>query len=286
MNLNPFPFLSVVSRTPSWESIRCLVILHNLYGKDITPTCHLNTPPYLTQHLCNSITQEVYQYFTNVLVATIYENDCVEAQLLHLRGYNYGTFKLRDLTLFYVHLTLLYPDIRHYMIQDNDLMACFMIIIDRFTRNGPEFAANNHVGKISAGGGKDDQITIENVLELLVQLLNVYWELETEGSSDKKRVRMRDSIHWFLVLNKMTLKPTVHKFLKQLEMLRTLSDIKNVDMDRPLTTRLKQLLDVCLSLTYQILEEEKLRKEILPNPMRAKLNFANELNRFLKPTEN
>jgi len=291
MNLNPFPFLSMVSRTPSWESIRCLVILYNLYGKDITPTLtknfHLNTPLYLTQHLCNSITQEVYQYFTNVLVATIYENDCVEAQLLHLRGYNYGTFKLRDLTLFYLHLTLLYPDIRHYMIQDNDLIGCFMIIIDRFTQNGPEFAANNHVGKISGGGGKDDQNTMENVLELFIQLLNVYWELDIEGSSsDKKRVRMRDSIHWFLVLNKTTLKPAIQRFLKQFEILRTLSDIKNVDMDRPLTPRLKQLLDLCLSLTHQIIEEEKVRKESLPNPLRAKLNFTNELNRFWKPTEN
>ncbi len=295
INLNPFPFFSILSRSFTIEGIRCLMILFNLYGKDISPSLTNNniiplTPPSLNRHLCYCIIPEVYQYYNDILKATINENKGVEASLLQLRAYDYGMFMLRDITLFFLHLTFIYPNIRHSIIQDDKLLECFMIIIDRFILNKEEFAADNDVAKIFAGGGGDDQETIENILELFIQLLNLYWEVDLDDSKENS-IKRSGSVKqfkrdWVETLTKESLRDVIQNFLILFNILQTFNEMKEVENTRPLNTRLKQLLEICLVMTNQIVEErEKENKKIFLSSMLPKSNLRQQIHRFFKLPE-
>eukprot|EP01040_Poterioochromonas_malhamensis_P005153 gene5153-5521_t len=295
INLNPFPFFSILSHSFTIEGIRCLMILFNLYGKDISPSLTNNniiplSPPSLNQHLCNCITPEVYQYYNNILKATINENKGVEANLLQLRGYDYGMFMLRDISLFFLHLTFIYPNIRHSIIQNDKLLGCFMIVIDRFIHDKEEFAADNDVAKIFAGGGGDDQETIENILELFIQLLNLYWEVDIDDGKENN-IKRRGSVkrykkNWVETLTKQSVRDVIQKFLILFNLLQTFNEMKDVDLSRPLNTRLKQLLEICLVMTSQIVEERgKETKKTFLSSMLPKSNQRQQINRFFQLPE-
>jgi hypothetical protein len=263
LELYPFDFLYNVSNwSNTMESIRCRVILFNLYGKEISssqlsPSVFATFPPIehnisqsqrrsfpeiqalLATEQLHASNRFNFDFFVNIFVATINQNQGREAENLRIEGYDYGMFMMRDLTNLFVSMSLITSESKEFISFDERFLTCVVKTIDLFISNEPELSARNDVASIFAGGGGNDYETVENMLELLLQLSYDYLIDRPEGGLP----------NWLLHLSGRRYPLQIRNFFLERNILSKVDAILNIETEmigdtgttRCLTVRMKML---------------------------------------------
>jgi hypothetical protein len=82
----------------------------------------------------------------------------------------HGVFTLRDITSFYKNLSFEHQNYSSLMKFSHGLCVCFQRMIQSFHRNDREFSAPGEIAATRAGGGGQDELSIQNILEFLIQI--------------------------------------------------------------------------------------------------------------------
>jgi hypothetical protein len=182
-----------------------------------------------------------FDLFVNIFIATINQNQGREAENLQIDGYDYGMFMMRDLTNLFLSMSFISPESKELMAFDEKFLSCIVKAIDLFINNEPELSARNDVASIFAGGGGNDYETVENVLELLLQISYDYLIDRPEGGLP----------NWLLNLSGRRYQLRIMNFFLEKDILTKLDallDIENQTVEnnvsRSLTPRMSMLTHV------------------------------------------
>jgi hypothetical protein len=256
LEINPFEFLFLLSLVDTLEGKRALMILVNLYGRSdqstsikssnfpsIRSSLPLAGPGYVKEKLSLPLLQKeknAFEFFLTIFCCTLNENFGEEAETLATQGYDYGMFMLRDITYYFLNLLFLFPKQTFSdMNTHSRFLPSLMKVLDLFIDNHEELYAKNDVARVFGGGGKEDYDSLENVLELLVQLMHLSLSSSSTGS---RKFQNNDLFAQFSTINSLYSK--IQKILDKEDPTRMAGTAPVIRLPR----RIRQLSEVLLNL--------------------------------------
>jgi hypothetical protein len=169
--LNPKNHFIELLKTVHKERLYAAMILSNLYGSD-----EGNSKSGTTYSLLESY-PNILPLLMNFLIATMhYDSNLPEVAEFKKLGFAYGVLKMRDITATFLSLSRSDSN-KKIMLQHPKFLMYIHEAIDLFINNQPECVAVYQNFVSNAGGGGQDYETVQNLLEMTLQL-SFYYDAE------------------------------------------------------------------------------------------------------------
>jgi hypothetical protein len=154
-------FFTAILATEDVESIKSAFILANLHGSNegnSTTKALLETYP------------RVLELVGKIMIATMdFDESRSDIKDLSRRGFAYGIIRFPDISAALKNLSLSEKN-KRVILANKRILSSVLDVIRSFIWNAPEYAARSGVAVELAGGGGGDVWTLQNFLELLLQL--------------------------------------------------------------------------------------------------------------------
>jgi hypothetical protein len=184
LNIGSF-FLPIFGSFNTREELMAGVIYINVYGDEEN---HWKLSTFLVDHPSFLI------MIIGLLEFTIYYQDGDDirnktSSVLGIELYH-SIFTMRDLTCCLKNLSY-HPGNCRVILKSTQSQGLFVLLneaLEDFLENNDEYGAPGNIAPSRAGGGGEDLVTIENILELLVQVSTYYQGLKIDNSDLTKEI--------------------------------------------------------------------------------------------------